>query len=304
MSQTTEASIDLGTNTCLLLVKRGEQVLHDESSVVRLGQEVDRTGVLHPDAMKRARECLIKYADTVRKHGMDPKDVFAVGTAQARDAKNAKEFFDSIQKETGIKFQVLTGDQEARATFVGAALAKMDPAQMVVMDIGGGSTELVSDTGGTSLNIGAVRMTERFLKSDPVTDEEFWKCEAAIDEELKILRTWRDALKIKDPQLVTVAGTAVTLAMIQMGTGEFNRDQIDGQVIARGDAHRLVEDLKWRNVREREQMAGMEPKRADVILAGAMIYWRAMEVLDFPKAVVSTRGLRYGILRIRSQLQG
>lgn len=298
-----EASIDLGTNTCLLLVKDGDRVLHDESTVVRLGQGVDQTGELHPEAMKRAEECLGRYAQIATKLGVPAREIFAVGTAQARDAKNARGFFDQIESKTGIRFNILSGDQEAQATFIGAALPGMNPDQMVVMDIGGGSTEIVSAAGGTSLNIGAVRMTERFLKSNPVTDEEFWKCESAIDEQLKTLLPWRESLKIASPSFVTVAGTAVTLAMVQESMKDYDRNKIDGLAITRGDAHRLVEEFKWRSVKEREAMPGMEPKRADVILAGAMIYWRAMEVLHFPKAIVSTRGLRYGVLKIRRQLQ-
>jgi exopolyphosphatase/guanosine-5'-triphosphate,3'-diphosphate pyrophosphatase len=174
----------------------------------------------------------------------------------------------------------------------------MQESQLVVMDIGGGSTEIVGASGGTSLQIGAVRMTERFLKSNPVADDEFWACERAIDAELVKLLSWREQLAITKPEFVTVAGTAVTLAMIQEGMAKYDRARIDGSVITRGDAHRLVEDFKWRTVEERTAMVGMEPKRADVILAGALIYWRAMEVLDFAQSTVSTRGLRYGVLQL------
>ncbi len=302
------ASIDLGTNTCLLLLKEGsgkdEKVLHDESNVVRLGQGVDQTGVLNEEAMKRAKECLRNYVATAAKFGVSPNEILAVGTAQARDAKNAKGFFDSIENELGIRFRVLSGDEEAKATFLGAKLPGVSSDSMVVMDIGGGSTELVSmpkaesPIFGESLNIGAVRMTERFLKSDPVTDEEFWKCEEAINQELSKMKSWRLELTQKmrsDPVLVAVAGTAVTLGMLQEALPQFERSKIDGLKMTRGDAHRLVEELKWRNVRERELMIGMEKKRADVILAGALIFWRVMEELNFSEAIISTRGLRYGV---------
>ena len=289
-----QSSIDLGTNTCLLLVKQGDLILHDESNVVRLGQGVDQSRMLHPEAMERTLECLRKYASIVKRFGMDPSEVIAVGTAQARDAGNAADFFQHIRNEIGFQFRVLSGDQEAEATFVGAALPAMNPEKMVVMDIGGGSTELVQINGGKSLNIGAVRMTERYLNSDPVTDDEFWKCEAAIDEALSELKSTIDS---EGKDFVAVAGTAVTLAMIQLATPDFDRAHIDGFEITRGDAHRIVEELKWRSVAERKAMVGMEPKRADVILAGALIFWRAMEVLGFKKATISTRGLRYGVLK-------
>jgi exopolyphosphatase/guanosine-5'-triphosphate,3'-diphosphate pyrophosphatase len=289
-----QSSIDLGTNTCLLLVKQGDQILHDESNVVRLGQGVDQSKLLHPEAMERTLNCLRHYATVVRSYGLDPSSILAVGTAQARDAGNAQEFFKAIEAELGIRFQVLSGDEEAKATFVGAALPGMSPENMVVMDIGGGSTEIVQMDGGKSLNIGAVRMTERFLKSDPVTDDEFWKCEAAIDDSLSEMKS---LIQSSGKEFVAVAGTSVTLAMLQLSADRFDRHQIDGFEISRGDAHRLVEELKWRTIAERKAMPGMEPKRADVILAGALIFWRAMEVLGFKKAVVSTRGLRYGVLK-------
>jgi exopolyphosphatase/guanosine-5'-triphosphate,3'-diphosphate pyrophosphatase len=310
------ASIDLGTNTCLLLVveegPQGLRVLHDESNVVRLGQGVAASGLLQPEAMERARACLGKYAAIAQSHGVAPADILAVGTAQARDARNAAEYFDSIASELGIRFRILTGDEEARATFLGARLEGMDARRMVVMDIGGGSTEIVAmpdpEGGmlGTSLGVGAVKITERHFRSDPVTDAEFWAAEDAINQVVRTLGPWREELGRRlartpaggDPVFVAVAGTAVTLAMLQNGVTEFDSSRIDGLRIRRGDAHRLVEELKWRSVEERKLMPGMEQKRADVILAGALIFWRVMEELDFKEAVISTRGLRYGVLEV------
>jgi exopolyphosphatase/guanosine-5'-triphosphate,3'-diphosphate pyrophosphatase len=302
------ASIDLGTNTCLLLIAEagpdGLRVLHDESNVVRLGQGVAASGMLQPEAMSRARECLRKYAAIAQSHGVRPEEILAVGTAQARDAKNAAGYFDGIQKELGIRFRILSGDEEARATFLGARLDGIDPRKMAVMDIGGGSTELVAMPDakngilGTSLPVGAVKISEQYLHSNPPTDQEFWAAEDAINRVIATLKPWRSGLGRPlgtDPVFVAVAGTAVTLAMLQEGITDFDARRIDGIRIRRGDAHRLVEELKWRTTEERKAMPGMEAKRADVILAGAMIFWRVMEELDFKEAVISTRGLRYGI---------
>lgn len=282
-----------------------EIILHDESTVVRLGQGVDQTGELQVEAMQRARLCIEKYVSLAKNLGVKPEEIIAVGTASSRDAKNSKAFYDSIRADFGLVFRVLSGDEEAKATFLGAALPGFAVDRMVVMDIGGGSTELVSLPAsekkifGKSLNMGAVRMTERHLKSDPVTDDEFWKCESAINESLETMKAWRAELSKKiqgEPVLVAVAGTAVTLAMLQLALPGFDRKAIDGIRITRGDAHRIVEELKWRSVVERQAMIGMEPKRADVILAGALIFWRVMEELSFEAAIISTRGLRYGVL--------
>ena len=303
------ASIDLGTNTCLLLVKEdlpsGERVLHDESQVVRLGEGVARTGLLNPDAMKRARDCLANYVRIAGNLGVSASEILAVGTAQARDAKNAKDFFSELEASLGLKFQILSGEEEAKATFLGARLPGIVSTQMVVMDIGGGSTELVamlsssSPISGESIGIGAVKITEKFLFSDPVTDAEFWNAEEAINQSLAALKSWSQGLESKmgaTPRFVAVAGTAVTLAMLQMGMTEFVASKIDGITLSRGDVHRLVEELKWRSVLERKQLPGMEVKRADVILAGALIFWRVMEELGFHQVTISTRGLRYGVL--------
>jgi exopolyphosphatase/guanosine-5'-triphosphate,3'-diphosphate pyrophosphatase len=306
------ASIDLGTNTCLLLVKEetpsGEHVLHDESNVVRLGEGVAANGILGEAAMRRARDCLFNYVRIAANLGVPAREIVAVGTAQARDARNAREFFDDLESTLGLRFRILSGDEEAKATFLGARLPGVDPRRMIVMDIGGGSTEIVAmpdaqdSIFGESLGIGAVKITEKFLHSDPVTDREFWSAEESINLALSKLKPWRRELDERldgQPCFVAVAGTAVTLAMIQKGMDSFDARVLDGVVLTRGDVHRLVEDLKWRTIEERKRMPGMEVKRADVILAGALIFWRVMEELGFKEAWVSTRGLRYGVLEER-----
>ena len=174
------ASIDLGTNTCLLLIAdwdesthRVSRVIEDHSTIVRLGQGVDQNRQLHPDAIARTLECLGKYSKRVKALGLEPSSVMAVATSQARDARNGAEFFARVESETGFRFRVISGEEEARASFEGGLLPGMEPARSAIIDIGGGSTELMSVKGGLSIDMGSVRYTERFLKSDPVTDEQF-----------------------------------------------------------------------------------------------------------------------------------
>jgi exopolyphosphatase/guanosine-5'-triphosphate,3'-diphosphate pyrophosphatase len=150
-------------------------------------------------------------------------------------------------------------------------------------------------SGGRSIDIGSVRFTERFLKSDPVTDDDFWSCQAAIDEALESMRDWRTKLA-KDTALVGVAGTATTLAAWHLELRQWDRERVDGLALTRGDIHRMVEELKWRSVDERCELPGIDRGRADVLLAGGLILWRAMELLEFREVAVSTRGLRYGVL--------
>jgi exopolyphosphatase/guanosine-5'-triphosphate,3'-diphosphate pyrophosphatase len=298
------ASIDLGTNTCLLLIVewgggQATQVVADHATVVRLGQGVDRARRLAPEAIDRTLACLRRYADEVRRAGLDPAATIAVATSQARDAANGAEFFARVEQELGFRFRTLSGEDEAKHTFLGGLPPGMDPARAAVIDIGGGSTELMAQGGGRSLDIGSVRFTERYLRSDPVTDEEFWACQDAIDAELARLAEWRAALPgPADVQLVAVAGTATTLAAWHLGLERFDGPRIDQVTLARGDVHRMVEELKWRTVSERLALPGVERGRADVLLAGALILWRAAEVLRFPSVRISTRGLRFGVLSL------
>ncbi len=291
------SSIDLGTNTCLLLIAESPELktIQDHSTIVRLGEGVDQTKSLAPQAMERTLLCLKKYGALVREAGLDPRETACVATSQARDARNGEEFFERVEKETGFRFRVISGDEEARLTFLGALGSGMNPDECAVIDIGGGSTELISSKGGQSVDLGSVRFTERYLKSDPVTDDEFWACQQAIDEGLESLSAWRGTLP-STVKLVAVAGTATTLAAWYLGLEKFDAARIDAAVLSRGDIHRLVEELKWRTVEERCKLPGMERGRADVLLAGALILWRAMERLDFAEVRSSTRGLRYGVI--------
>lgn len=292
------ASLDLGTNTCLMLLAEAtggqvSRVVSDHSTIVRLGQGVDRARALAPEAMERTLTCLRGYAEIARQAGADPAQASAVATSQARDAANGAEFFARVERETGFRFRVISGEEEARLTFRGSLLPGMDPARTAVIDIGGGSTEITTDRGGISADVGSVRFTERYLPSDPVTDDEFWACQAAIDEELT--ENFRGA-DFAGKSLVAVAGTATTLAAWHLELPQFNAAAIDGCTLTRGDVHRMVEELKWRTRGERRALPGVEAGRADVLLAGALTLWRAMETLHFPECRVSTRGLRFGAI--------
>jgi exopolyphosphatase/guanosine-5'-triphosphate,3'-diphosphate pyrophosphatase len=299
-STSLRSAIDLGTNTCLLLVAEWDsktqcvtRIHEDHSIVVRLGQEVDRLRKLHPEAMARTLACLETYAGRVRAAGLDPAQTVCVCTSQARDASDSAVFFEEVRRKTGFSFRTLSGEQEAELTFRGGLLPGMSPADWVVIDIGGGSTEFRSASAGRSLDIGSVRFTERYLKSDPVLDSEFWACEEAIDRELVALSPWRSGLA-PGTGLLAVAGTATTLAAWHLGLREFDATAIDSVTLTRGDVHRMVEELKWRTVAERIQLPGVSPGRADVLLAGALILWRTLETLGFRECRVSTRGLRFG----------
>ncbi len=294
------SSIDLGTNTCLLLVvdwdrekNQIRKVLGDFSTQVRLGEKVDRDRKFRPEAMLRTLACLEAYAKKLISLGGDPRDTLCVATSQARGAQNSQEYFAQIQSKLGFSFQVISGEQEAQATFLGALLPGMSPGSSYVIDIGGGSTEIISKNHKVSVDMGAVRFTERFLLSDPVTEIEFARCQAEIDRLLEA-----SGFSGVDPSsvLVAVAGTATTLASWHLGLSAFVPEKINFAVLTRQNLEKFVNELKRQTLQERRESLGFEASRADVILAGALILWRAVEKLGFQQCQVSIQGLRYGVL--------
>ena len=295
-----KASIDLGTNTCLMLIAEVEsgyvkKVLGDYANIVRLGGGVDKTGCLQSVAIERTLVCLNEYKGTISEAEISPDNVICVATSQARDAENGKEFFAGVEAENGFRFKVLSGRDEARMSFIGSLLPGMEPSNHAVVDIGGGSTEFVTAKDGRSIDLGSVRFTERYLKSDPVTDKEFSVCLNEIDNKLKDLVDWRNSIRL-GMQMLAVAGTATTLASWHLRLSEFDAAEVEKVQLTSGNLLQMVNDLKRMTVRERCDQVGIDPKRADVLLAGAMILWLTMEKLDFPNCRISSRGLRYGVL--------
>jgi exopolyphosphatase / guanosine-5'-triphosphate,3'-diphosphate pyrophosphatase len=294
------ASIDLGTNTCLMLLAEVEsgqikKVSGDYARIIRLGEGVDQTRSRQPKAIERTLTCLSEYKEIISEAGISPGDVVCVATSQARDASNGEVFFDKVEEECGLRFRVLSGKVEARLSFMGSLLPGMDPSNHAVVDIGGGSTEFVTAQEDRSVDLGSVRFTERYLKSDPVTDEEFRHCLDRVDSKLEDLIDWRSSIPA-DMQMLAVAGTATTLASWHLEQEAFNATEVEKVQLSKGNLQQMVADLKSMTVAERREQVGIEPKRADVLLAGAMIMWRTMEKLRFPNCSVSSRGLRYGVL--------
>ncbi len=221
--------------------------------------------------------------------------MICVATSQARDAENGEEFFSRLEVELGFRFKVISGKDEARLSFMGSLLPGMEPSNLAVVDIGGGSTEFVTANDHRSIDLGSVRFTERYLKSDPVIDEEFIICLNEIDNKIEKLVDWRSSTP-PGMQMLAVAGTATTLASWHLRLREFDAVEVEKAKLTKGDLLRMVKDLKRMTVAERRDQVGIEPKRADVLLAGAMIMWRTMEKLSFSACNISSRGLRYGVL--------
>jgi exopolyphosphatase / guanosine-5'-triphosphate,3'-diphosphate pyrophosphatase len=293
------ATIDVGTNTLLLLVvevgEGGELVrVADRCEFGRLGRGVDARGALDFQAISRSLEIVRGYAQEVRAAGVER--VAAVGTQALREAGNAGEFLEPAERILGVPVEVIAGEREAE--LVSRAVAESLPAlaggDLVIADVGGGSTEVIVAGQGelrslVSLPIGAVRLTERYLHGDPPAAEEARALVADIDAQLATLD-----LPERAP-LVGTSGTATTLVAVEQHLRIYDPDAIHGQAIATAEVERQLASLLELKVAERRRIPGMEPQRADVIAAGVAIYARLLHHLGAPQMVVSDRGVRWGL---------
>ena len=298
------AAFDCGTNTIKLLVTdldRAEGVQEDlvrELRIVRLGQDVDRTGRLADEALARVFAAAEEYAATVASYGVDA--LRFVATSAAREASNAHVFVEGIRARLGVEPEVVSGDEEALLSYVGATRSLPDvPSPISVLDIGGGSTELiVGDEGGhvragRSLDIGSVRITERLMPSDPPTRDETEAAVRAVDDALDTLPSY--GVDIGDvPTLVGVAGTVTTVAALLLELDTWDRERVHHATFAVQRVHDLVARVLAMTVAERER-AGVPAGRSDVIGAGAVILDRVLLRSGADRLTVSDSDILDGI---------
>ncbi|MGH3354112.1 MAG: exopolyphosphatase [Nocardioides sp.] len=294
------AAIDCGTNTIKLLIATitADGLSEDvrEARMVRLGQGVDRTGVLADEALQRAFGAIDEYAALIRDHGVEK--VRFVATSATRDAANAATFTEGVRARLGVTPEVVTGAEEAALSFGGAArdLPGNPVPPVLVIDIGGGSTELILGEGprptiSDSMDIGAVRLHERHLRSDPPTMEEIEACVRDIDAHL-------DACPV-DPgtarTAVAVGGTVIQLAMGLLGLTEYDPTATDHAEIDPEDLYKVVDRLLAMTVDERLALPWMHPGRADVIAAGGVILTRILRRSRVAALLVSESDILDGI---------
>jgi len=289
------AAIDCGTNSIRLLIAEagadGSLVeLDRRTEIVRLGQGVDATGEFHPDALTRTFAATDAYAALIRDAGVPSGRVRFVATSASRDARNRDLFFTGIQERLGVTPDVITGDTEAQLSFSGA-LSRVRPhaEPVLVMDIGGGSTELIVGSAGggvqsaVSLDVGSVRLTERFLEANPPKPE-------AVAEAARYVNDLLDGTGIDFASIGTwigVAGTATTLAGVHLGLERYDREQVHGTVIEVPALHGLFDRLVHSTVAEIRDLPSMHPGRADVVTAGTLIVVQIAGRLHVPGLLVS-----------------
>jgi len=294
------AAIDCGTNSTRLLVSEGgTRPLERLMRITRLGQGVDATGRLAPDAIDRTLAVLREYRAVMDRFGVDR--VRMTATSAARDAANREDFFGAAEEVVGIRPELLSGDAEGRLSFTGA-VSDLDPADgpFVVLDIGGGSTEFIAGSerpdGVVSVDIGCVRVTEQFLHGDPPAPEELSQAISVVhdylDDVARELSTVKEATR-----LVGLAGTITTVAAVEMGLPTYDRDRIHHFVLTRAAAEEVFRTLAVETRAQRIHNPGLEEARADVIVGGTAILVTVMRHFDFDECLVSEADILDGLVR-------
>ena len=305
-SATPVAAIDCGTNSTRLLVSDASgQPIERLMQITRLGQGVDATGRLAPEAIERTLAVLTEYRSVMDRLGVERGRLAA--TSAARDAANGEEFLTAAGRVTGIEPDLLTGIEEGRLSLAGAG-ADLDPADgpFLVVDIGGGSTELVAgadpsdpDLTAVSLQMGCVRMAERFLASDPPAASELAAAAAEVADQIERALAAHPQFATAR-RLVGLAGTVSTVASLEVEMIEYDRDLVHHVVLTADHVRRWRDVLASDTAAERLARPGMVPGREDVIVGGVLVLDGVMSALGFTECLVSEADILDGL--IASQL--
>jgi len=280
------AAIDLGTNTTRLIVADVTDGAVDailrRSTITRLGEGVDARRRLLPLPIARVRNCLSDYRRQLESFGAER--ALLVATSAVRDAENGEAFLGEIEWSYGFTTRLLSGEEEAELTLRG--VGGVD-GETIVIDIGGGSTELIASGARVSTELGSVRLTERFLESDPPTAGELEDLDSAICSVLQ-------EHDLSADRGIGVAGTVTSLAALDLGLADYDADRVHGHRLSREGVERQLERLAALPLAERREVRGLEPERAPVIVAGAAILLEVMRHLELAEIEVSERDILDG----------
>ena len=289
------AALDLGTNTTRLLVAdvdgdRVEEVVR-RTAITRLGEGVDGRRRLLPLPIARVRNCLSDYRR--RAESLGAERTLLVATSAVRDAENGEAFLGDIECSYGFATRLVSGEEEAELTYRGVTAGRALAPGTIVVDLGGGSTELVTEDLRISLDVGSVRLTERFLASDPPTPAELEGAATAVRAVLA--ERVPDDVRASTTAVIGVAGTVTTLAALDLGLVEYDRERIHRHRISIGAIDELLARLAALPVAERRELPGLEPERAPVIVGGVVIVRELLRHLELDELEVSERDLLDGI---------
>lgn len=284
--------IDIGTNSCRLFIaelentsegKKIKRELVKDVEIVKLGEGVNKTHKLNPEAIKRTLDCLKKYKEKASSYGVE--NIRAFATSAVRDAENREVFLQEVSK-LGIKIECISGKTEATLNFLGNSLVFKD--RILVVDIGGGSTEFTLGKDKTidfiqSINIGAVRATEKFFSDNDYSEEKLEKCRSWIRKNLEILKTIKD----RDFKLIGVAGTATTQISVRDKMEIYDSSKVHMATLTLDELKENLSLFLSKNFEERKKIVGLEEKRADVIIAGTLILLTILEELNQEQIIIS-----------------
>jgi exopolyphosphatase/guanosine-5'-triphosphate,3'-diphosphate pyrophosphatase len=299
------AGIDIGTNTLRLLIAEfSEDGIYRKVDsgryITRLGEGLSGTGRLKDEAMERALRVLKGFADKCSENDVD--GIYAVATSAVREAVNGRDFIQEVKNKTGIDVNIISGDEEARITMLGVYPGlEITGKDVLMMDIGGGSTEfmLVSKGGEiiftVSTDIGVVRFTEQYIKSDPPGEQELELLGKAIEDRLKKVASGKGDLA-SGVEFIGTAGTVTTLAAIDQMMRIYDPEKINGYRIKRDGVMKILKMIRGMTNKDRKELPGVEEGREDIILAGAMVVYKVMELFGFDEMTVSDAGLREGLV--------
>jgi exopolyphosphatase/guanosine-5'-triphosphate,3'-diphosphate pyrophosphatase len=294
------AVVDIGTNSTRLLIADVNDGRVDEldrrTTVTRLGEGLEASGRLSDAAMGRVSAALALYRAAIEAHGAER--VVAVATSAMRDAANGPDFRDEIQRRFGMDARTISGDEEARLTFLGATAGRAASADTLVIDIGGGSTEYVTGRPGAepdfhvSTRMGSVRHTERHLQDDPPTEAEL----EALAEDARAIVEAEVPVGVRERvgDGIAVAGTATSLAAIDQELDPYDPAKVHGYRLGSEAGQRIVDRLAALTVDERRHVTGLNPDRAPSIVAGAVILLQSMHVFGLPELEISEADILHG----------
>jgi exopolyphosphatase/guanosine-5'-triphosphate,3'-diphosphate pyrophosphatase len=297
------AAIDVGTNTLRLLIAEAVApddftTLHEEQEITRLGERLIPSRILQDAPRRRSLTVLRRFAEVARRFKVE--QVAVVATSAVREARNRDELVAEVARETGLTLRVIDGAEEARLTLLGVRHGlRLESQRILVMDVGGGSTEFVLARGEAieaivSTGLGVVKLTEQYRLTDPPTPNELQTLRQAVSRRIDRLRG--ELPDLKDTWLIGTAGTVTSLAAIDLALITYDRQKVQGHCLGLARVIELLDRLAALPLQERRRIPGLEPGRADVIVAGAVIVAVAMERLGYQKMRVSDDGLREGIL--------
>ena len=298
------AAIDIGTNSTRLLVADVDDptgpltTIDRRTRITRLGQGVNETRRLDPEAIARTLAVLDEYAQAIREHGA--QRVRMTATSASRDASNRADFFDPAERLVGVRPELISGEEEAVLEFTGATNGLTEPEPYLLIDVGGGSTEFIAGAarpdGLISVDIGCVRLTEQYLHSDPPTPEELSVAVSTVRDFLAdVDRAVPGAAHAKT--LIGTAGTVWTMGAIELGVDASDSARIHHSRLSRAAAEEIFRTLATEPIEVRRHNPGLEPGRVDVIVGGVIVVVTAMRHWGFDELLVSEADILDGLVR-------